>query len=874
MKTRLRILPIVLFLLTSVSHLIAQNAIFNKADDDWALPQNWSTGSLPGPGNVAIVNQGRIVNVTAAVSQTPDVIRIGNNAAGATLKVRGGSLAGGAIQAATAIGSSGEIHLSGGSLVSNGSTFLASQNTDATASLILAGGSFNWGTSLTVGGKGIATVTVDGGDGLFYRGTSVTIQNGGLAFLFGESGVNFLEASSSLTIGNSSTLLVDGAAYTGSGGIYTLIGFGGAGRTGDFIGRTTIVNFEPRQALLQYNDLNRSIDLLVVADLNQDTTGNGLPDVWELENFGTVGVDPQADPDGDGTSNLMEFLAGTDPNNSSSAFRPTVARQADATVVSIPTVPGRTYRLLGSSDLLSWVPLEEADGDGSVIELVHEAAASDAYFLRVEVFRPYTMGSVLDTIPTSGAEQAPGTIAFSTAFVPSGSTWARGLRERDVFLASMDSGSWRLGIGKGGHIYSLRGPFGESVPPQRPEAPWTDEAWQMVSTSNELVGPIQQYQRDNPDKRSATLPLMFFLHQSGIYTKGEDTSGDSGTVEEPYYSPILRKEWNEETRAFSVVSWAQHSRAPNVWRSGGLIFATYRDLGEGTIEVTQVLHNFGDEPLTHLNGPWGGVRYSSLPHTILSNADGSWQEVQGSFADGLRRDVRDTAGWKVWVQNMTNEAGPALSLVFGTEPGPLPDWKTNRSFLRYGEAGALDTRDYEVSTHISRIVLNPGESVAARWYLVIGPFQQVRSKGAALAHRAGVFRPKIDRRVLQPIWLSSGVPVTSGAGTPPLAFFAHPVPGTVPVFLMEDTRTGERFVTTDPYALTGTVPFANPLPSDHSEFWRYQNRVLYLQHESPGVLRDLLGFAYASPPPAGSASEVSLPGADGGAVSFWVPWIR
>jgi hypothetical protein len=43
-----------------------------------------------------------------------------------------------------------------------------------------------------------------------------------------------------------------------------------------------------------------------------DSNGNGLPDAWELA-FNIT--NPAADADGDGVSNLNEFLAGTDPNN-------------------------------------------------------------------------------------------------------------------------------------------------------------------------------------------------------------------------------------------------------------------------------------------------------------------------------------------------------------------------------------------------------------------------------------------------------------------------------------------------------------------------------------------------------------------------------
>jgi Alpha/beta hydrolase of unknown function (DUF900) len=46
-----------------------------------------------------------------------------------------------------------------------------------------------------------------------------------------------------------------------------------------------------------------------------DTDGNGLPDAWETQYFGHIGVDPAADPDGDGLTNLQEYQNGTDPTD-------------------------------------------------------------------------------------------------------------------------------------------------------------------------------------------------------------------------------------------------------------------------------------------------------------------------------------------------------------------------------------------------------------------------------------------------------------------------------------------------------------------------------------------------------------------------------
>jgi hypothetical protein len=58
-------------------------------------------------------------------------------------------------------------------------------------------------------------------------------------------------------------------------------------------------------------------DTVVVIDPN-DTDGNGLLDTWEMTHFGHLGVNPNADPDGDGLTNLQEYQNGTDPNDSDS----------------------------------------------------------------------------------------------------------------------------------------------------------------------------------------------------------------------------------------------------------------------------------------------------------------------------------------------------------------------------------------------------------------------------------------------------------------------------------------------------------------------------------------------------------------------------
>jgi len=481
---------------------------------------------------------------------------------------------------------------------------------------------------------------------------------------------------------------------------------------------------------------------------------------------------------------------------------------------------------------------------------------------------------IFSVLPAGSAlTQSPGNATCSFNYQPSGSTWIEGVSEEDVFFASMNSSSgWRLGIGKGGQVYSLRGSFGEAIPPQRVDAPWVDEAWQFVATSLRLVSPVHEFQSQGSEERRLGFPIQFFIHQSGIYRGGLAGNSLVGSPTMPFYSPILKKHWNPATRTLSLVSWSQMARSPNVWKSGMLTYASYRDLGNGAIEVTNFVTNFGDQDLTFINTPWGGTRPSTFPETVLSQRGGTWRIAsQGSYGSNTPIFARDTDGWQAWVQNSTQEESDSLAVVFGNQPLPTvsdQEWRGFHTILTYGLTHV--GRDYAVSSIQNNIQLQAGRSLACRWHLVLGPFGQTRIKASALAGHAGLWMPRTDASVLTPVWTTAGTPSSTGEGAPSLHLYAQPLPGAVPVFAMEDTRTGRVFATLDPYELCPTAPYPNPLPASHWQFELYQNRVVYYQYNSPGVLRELLGYAFTTQPPVERDIRVSLPGANG-PLFLWAP---
>ncbi len=124
-------------------------------------------------------------------------------------------------------------------------------------------------------------------------------------------------------------------------------------------------------------------------DPNTDTDAEGLDDAWERLHFGGLDTTAAADADGDGTTNLMEYLAGTDPRSAASVFQPTSHLAGGTLMITVPTVPGRTYRVWGTPNLQgAWTEHDTIVGDGSIVQWEYALGDSPRYFLRIEILIP------------------------------------------------------------------------------------------------------------------------------------------------------------------------------------------------------------------------------------------------------------------------------------------------------------------------------------------------------------------------------------------------------------------------------------------------------------------------------------------------------
>lgn len=93
-----------------------------------------------------------------------------------------------------------------------------------------------------------------------------------------------------------------------------------------------------------------------------DANKNGISDYWENYYFGRLLQESDnADPDGDGAPNLVEFLAGTDPTNKLSRPLLLTPHLLSETKLRLNflTSPGYSYRFWHSENLVDWHPVSD-----------------------------------------------------------------------------------------------------------------------------------------------------------------------------------------------------------------------------------------------------------------------------------------------------------------------------------------------------------------------------------------------------------------------------------------------------------------------------------------------------------------------------------
>jgi len=388
----------------------------------------------------------------------------------------------------------------------------------------------------------------------------------------------------------------------------------------------------------------------------------------------------------------------------------------------------------------------------------------------------------------------------------SGSTFGFGVNEIDVYHAALRTNQisgpanrdWEIRVGKGGQIYSIRSEVGEIVPPQSMGRPFNDEVFQSVSV--------------NTSPR-ATGGQAAFYHQSGYYV-------DSNNVTQPTFSPLLSSS-SSEANSYSTLSLAVQADAEaNPQFPGGLLnYQRTKDLGDGVIEVTHSIYNFGNATVDFHNLPWGGVRKTLFDNMLVSDPGGGFTgRLIESFGNPTNQVVTaaSTGGWAAFTEG-TAGSDRGLAYVFGdTDTHLNQSWQNNESSWRWGDGGGdflgIPIRNFNVGTFRRVVDVEPGDLFESRYFLVLGDVDHIES---TIANRNLVISATYDKRIISvqnsgvlawDIVEENGRTSVLSVATEAAADFltyAQPINGSQPLFLFEDTG-GNEFISIDPYALSPT----------------------------------------------------------------------
>ncbi|MDB4341671.1 hypothetical protein OAA59_00490 [bacterium] len=117
-------------------------------------------------------------------------------------------------------------------------------------------------------------------------------------------------------------------------------------------------------------------ETLLNLTLGEDSDGDGLPDAWErallAQGQGLGDINPNDDTDGDGMSNLNEYISGNYAFDKDDGLRLDIVERVEAgTVLEFMGIQGRTYTIKGSADLKEWSELTfEMEGQEGGLENV------------------------------------------------------------------------------------------------------------------------------------------------------------------------------------------------------------------------------------------------------------------------------------------------------------------------------------------------------------------------------------------------------------------------------------------------------------------------------------------------------------------------
>jgi hypothetical protein len=144
---------------------------------------------------------------------------------------------------------------------------------------------------------------------------------------------------------------------------------------------------------IRYGDGDRSLmsDPATGITWGSDDNFDGLPDDWQRLHWGDdpkKWPSPNADTDGDGATNLQEFLAGTNPTDPSSVLKLSFVNTSQGRFIQWNTQPGYVYQLQVKEDLASeWKDLGSPRFAAGSSDSALVSQSTDSNYYRIKRLR-------------------------------------------------------------------------------------------------------------------------------------------------------------------------------------------------------------------------------------------------------------------------------------------------------------------------------------------------------------------------------------------------------------------------------------------------------------------------------------------------------